>query len=305
MALHFVEKALTEVRAGNVKVFEDFDVPDEAIGCGFHEAVRGVLSHHLVIRDGKIANYHPYPPTPWNGSPTDSYGTPGPYEDAVMGMPIFEENGPRHVPRHRHHAGGPRRSTRACRAGCTCTWGAARRSSRCTAHVRRAARMMDDRELVGRMEALLERVEDVPEAVEVAQALLDLYGEGLRRIVARVDASELADDELVSHLLLLHDLHPVPVEQRVRAALADVRPYLGSHGGDVELLGVSEGVARLRLEGSCSGCPSSTITLRMAIEEAIYKAAPDVERVEAVDGPPAPVLLQIDDLTCPLPMAGA
>jgi hydrogenase large subunit len=93
MALHFVERALTEVRAGRTKVFEDFDVPDEAIGCGFHEAVRGVLSHHLVIRDGKIANYHPYPPTPWNGSPTDSYGTPGPYEDAVMGQPIFEENG--------------------------------------------------------------------------------------------------------------------------------------------------------------------------------------------------------------------
>jgi hydrogenase large subunit len=85
---------LNEVRAGNVKVFEDFDVPDEAIGCGFHEAVRGVLSHHLVIRDGKIANYHPYPPTPWNASPRDSFGTPGPYEDAVQGMPIFEENGP-------------------------------------------------------------------------------------------------------------------------------------------------------------------------------------------------------------------
>src|ERR671932_160963 len=66
----------------------------KAIGRGFHEAVRGVLSHHLVIRDGKIANYHPYPPTPWNGSPTDSYGTPGPYEDAVAGTPIFEENGP-------------------------------------------------------------------------------------------------------------------------------------------------------------------------------------------------------------------
>jgi hydrogenase large subunit len=93
MALHFVEEALNEVRSGNTKVFEDFEVPDEAIGCGFHEAVRGVLSHHMVIRDGKIANYHPYPPTPWNGSPTDSYGTLGPYEDAVTGMPIFEENG--------------------------------------------------------------------------------------------------------------------------------------------------------------------------------------------------------------------
>jgi len=92
MAMHFVDQGLQEVRSGNTKVFENFDVPDEAIGCGFHEAVRGVLSHHLVIRDKKIANYHPYPPTPWNGSPTDSYGTPGPYEDAVAGQPIFEEN---------------------------------------------------------------------------------------------------------------------------------------------------------------------------------------------------------------------
>jgi hydrogenase large subunit len=94
MALHFAEQALDEVRAGRLKVFEDFEVPEEAIGCGFHEAVRGLLSHHLVIRDGKIANYHPYPPTPWNGSPRDFYGTPGPYEDAVQGTPIFEENGP-------------------------------------------------------------------------------------------------------------------------------------------------------------------------------------------------------------------
>jgi hydrogenase large subunit len=92
-AFHFLERAMEEVRAGRTKVFEDFEVPDESIGCGFHEAVRGVLSHHMVIRDGKIANYHPYPPTPWNGSPTDSFGTPGPYEDAVGGMPIFEDNG--------------------------------------------------------------------------------------------------------------------------------------------------------------------------------------------------------------------
>ncbi|QXJ24298.1 nickel-dependent hydrogenase large subunit [Actinomadura graeca] len=94
MALYFAERALTEVRSGNTKVFTDFDVPDEAIGAGFHEAVRGVLSHHLVIRDKKIVNYQPYPPTPWNASPRDSLGTPGPYEDAVAGQPIFEENGP-------------------------------------------------------------------------------------------------------------------------------------------------------------------------------------------------------------------
>ena len=91
-ALHFIEKALSEVRAGRTKTWEPFDVPDEAIGCGFTEAVRGVLSHHVVIKDGKIANYHPYPPTPWNANPRDTYGTPGPYEDAVMNTPIFEEN---------------------------------------------------------------------------------------------------------------------------------------------------------------------------------------------------------------------
>ena len=93
-ALHFAEKAFEELHAGRTKTWTEFKVPDEAIGCGFHEAVRGVLSHHVVIRDGKIANYHPYPPTPWNANPRDIYGTPGPYEDAVQNTPIFEENGP-------------------------------------------------------------------------------------------------------------------------------------------------------------------------------------------------------------------
>ncbi len=93
-ALHFLDKAFEEVKAGHTKTWEPFTVPKEAIGVGFTEAVRGVLSHHMVIRDGKIANYHPWPPTPWNGNPRDIYGTPGPYEDAVQDMPIFEENGP-------------------------------------------------------------------------------------------------------------------------------------------------------------------------------------------------------------------
>jgi hydrogenase large subunit len=92
-ALYFVERALDEIRKGHTKTWETFTVPEEGIGCGFTEAVRGVLSHHLVIRDRKIANYHPYPPTPWNASPRDVYGTPGPYEDAIQNTPIFEENG--------------------------------------------------------------------------------------------------------------------------------------------------------------------------------------------------------------------
>jgi hydrogenase large subunit len=91
-ALYFLERAFAEIHAGRTQTSVPFEVPDEAIGCGFHEAVRGVLSHHLVIRDEKIANYHPYPPTPWNASPRDSFGTPGPYEDAVAGTPLFEES---------------------------------------------------------------------------------------------------------------------------------------------------------------------------------------------------------------------
>lgn len=169
------------------------------------------------------------------------------------------------------------------------------------------AQQADER--VARVEALLEEVEGLADpasrsaATELAGALLDLYGEGLARIVEHVSARDdgtlaeaLAEDGLVSHLLLLHGLHPIPVEARVRAALEEVAPYLGSHGGGVELLGVEEGVVRLRLEGSCSGCPSSTATLKLAIEEAIARAAPDVERVEAEGVAPAqrpPQLLQI------------
>jgi hydrogenase large subunit len=107
-AYHFVEKALAELHAGRTKTWNDFTVPDEAIACGFHEAVRGVLSHHVVIRKGKIANYHPYPPTPWNGSVRDVYGTPGPYEDAVQNTPELRSMPPMrrpHVSRQREGAG--------------------------------------------------------------------------------------------------------------------------------------------------------------------------------------------------------
>ncbi len=93
-ALHFIDQAMKEVYAGRTQTWTPFEVPKDAIGCGFHEAVRGILSHHVVIRDGKIANYHPYPPTCWNASGRDSNGVPGPYEDAIQNTPIFEENAP-------------------------------------------------------------------------------------------------------------------------------------------------------------------------------------------------------------------
>ncbi|GGU50184.1 nickel-dependent hydrogenase large subunit [Lentzea flava] len=92
LALHFCDRALAEVRGGRTDTWSEFTVPDDAFSCGFTEAVRGGLSHHMVIRDGRIANYQPYPPTPWNASVRDTFGTPGPFEDAVQNTPIFEEN---------------------------------------------------------------------------------------------------------------------------------------------------------------------------------------------------------------------
>jgi hydrogenase large subunit len=91
-AYYFIERALAEVHAGRTATWTPYSVPEEAVSCGFHEAVRGLLSHHMVIRDGKIANYHPYPPTTWNASVRDVYGTPGPFEDAIQNTPLFEES---------------------------------------------------------------------------------------------------------------------------------------------------------------------------------------------------------------------
>jgi Fe-S cluster biogenesis protein NfuA len=163
---------------------------------------------------------------------------------------------------------------------------------------------MDDaevRERIGRVEELLVAIDGNPAALEAVRSVVQLYGEGLDRILQRVAAGERPeDDELVSHLLLVHDLHPVDVQTRVARALDAVRPYLDSHGGGVELLGVADGIARVRLHGTCDGCPSSAATLRHAIEEAVAKAAPELEGVEAEGvAEPAPQLLQIGALECP------
>jgi len=106
--------------------------------------------------------------------------------------------------------------------------------------------------------------------------------------------------------LLLHGLHPLDVDERIQRALDRVRPYLGSHAGGVQYLGVRDGVARLRLEGSCHGCPSSTVTVRLAIEGAVQDAAPEVAEVvvEGMTAPPEPRLLQIGPRPDTSPDAG-
>jgi Fe-S cluster biogenesis protein NfuA/nitrite reductase/ring-hydroxylating ferredoxin subunit len=162
----------------------------------------------------------------------------------------------------------------------------------------------DAGDLLERLEQLTAALEELDPgaralAEELMAATLELYGAGLERILEVLDGAgeagaairaQLVDDGVVASLLLIHDLYPVPLEDRVAEALSTVRPYLESHGGDVELLGLEEGVARLRLVGHCNGCPASSATLELAIEQALSDAAPDLLGLEvegvAVPAPP-------------------
>jgi Fe-S cluster biogenesis protein NfuA len=132
-------------------------------------------------------------------------------------------------------------------------------------------------------------------AEELVRVVVDLYGAGLERLleIAGPELSdstvdELAGDELVAGLLVVHGLHPYGVAERVERALESVRPYLRSHGGDVELLGIDEGVVRLRLLGHCDGCAGSTATLSTAVREAIDAAAPEIVQVDVEEPTAAP-----------------
>ncbi|HUY48480.1 MAG TPA: NifU family protein [Streptosporangiaceae bacterium] len=184
--------------------------------------------------------------------------------------------------------------------------------------------MADARQVGARVEELLGVLQSeggeatARAAEELVRLLLGLYGDGLSHIMAALRAEgaagaaiidKLLADPLVESLLLLHDLHPLDVDARIQRALDQVRPYLGSHAGGVQYLGVTdEGVARLRLEGSCDGCPSSTVTVQLALKGAVEDAAPEVTEVvvEGVTGPPGPAqLLQIGSRPPAEPDAGA
>jgi Fe-S cluster biogenesis protein NfuA/nitrite reductase/ring-hydroxylating ferredoxin subunit len=164
--------------------------------------------------------------------------------------------------------------------------------------------------LVARVQELTAELESSGEQVPAALAdelvavVVQMYGAGLERIVELAAGSELLDalaaDGLVASLLLIHDLYPVPLEERVAQALERVRPYMESHGGDVELLGIENGIAKLRLEGSCKTCAASSATLELAVRQALEEAAPDLEGMD-VEGV-APEAEPIGGV--PLPMAG-
>ena len=143
---------------------------------------------------------------------------------------------------------------------------------------------------------------------EVVGLVTELYGGGLERVLELIspdDVERLVADELVASLLVLHGLHPLDLEARVRAALDSVRPYLGSHGGDVEVLGIDEdeGVLHLHMLGSCDGCPSSAVTLQLAVKKAIEEAAPEIVHIDVVEErppePPMPVVLSKKPVAAP------
>lgn len=157
-----------------------------------------------------------------------------------------------------------------------------------------------------RIEAMLAELRTITDprarktAEELVRLLLELYGGGLERMMEIVDESpaggplfsRFAADDLVASLLLLHGLHPEDAEVRIARALDRVRPFLASHSGGVTVLGITDGVIRLRLEGSCHGCQSSMVTMKLAIEKAIEEAAPELTgiEVEGVVDPTVPVV---------------
>jgi len=154
-------------------------------------------------------------------------------------------------------------------------------------------------QLIARVQELTAQLDGVQDfqaraiADELVGSIIQLYGDGLERIFAALDddvRDRLAGDGVVASLMLIHGLYPVDLETRVHEALDSVRPYMESHGGDVELLGIEDGVARMRLVGHCDGCPASESTLELAIKKALEETAPDLEglEVEGVQERPAP-----------------
>src|SRR6202171_1245692 len=164
------------------------------------------------------------------------------------------------------------------------------------------ARIVEERELQKRRARVAARVGELQQLPDLASralveellsTVLDLHGEALSRMLdalgPRGDPAadgvleRMAGGDLIRAVLLPHGLHPMDLRSRVEGALESVRPYMRSHGGGVELVGVAGDTVRIRLEGHCQGCPSSTVTLKLAVEKAIYEAAPDIAGIEVDD----------------------
>lgn len=155
----------------------------------------------------------------------------------------------------------------------------------------------ESRQIARRLQELIEQIQQLPNPAgrallqDCVQSLLAFYGDGLSRILKHLQTSgaegkgilnRMLEDQAISGLLFIHGLHPVPLEGRLRGALEKVRPYMQSHGGNIELLSFENDVARVRLEGTCKTCPSSVITLELAVRRAVDEACPDLLGFEVI-----------------------
>lgn len=153
----------------------------------------------------------------------------------------------------------------------------------------------NSRDVAKRLQELIEQIQTQPNPAarallqECLQSLLAFYGDGLSRILEQLQASgfegkkildRMLNDQAITGLMLIHGLHPIPLEARLRGALEKVRPYMQSHGGNIELLSLEDEVARVRLQGTCKTCPSSTVTLELAVRRAVDEACPDLAGFE-------------------------
>ena len=153
---------------------------------------------------------------------------------------------------------------------------------------------MESQQRIQQIEKLINKVETEADpqtraaVTELVQSLMEFHGAGIERmmeIAAEKGESgfeiidEYGRDEIVKSLLFLYGQHPVSLEERVMLGLDAARPFLQTHSGDVEFLGINDGIVHLRLKGNCDGCPSSADTLKLAIEKAVLEAAPDLNGI--------------------------
>lgn len=146
------------------------------------------------------------------------------------------------------------------------------------------------RELSARVETLVQTCDSRAAAQELVQTLVTLYGEALRRVLNAVAADDtghriidrLCEDHFLASLLIVHDLHPVPLDVRIERALDKARPYIHSHGGKVEIVNIGDDFVELRMSGTCDGCPASSATMKLNIEREIMRLAPEIAEVRSI-----------------------
>ncbi|MFE1337493.1 NifU family protein [Streptomyces sp. NPDC058733] len=142
---------------------------------------------------------------------------------------------------------------------------------------------------LARLDEVLAQLESAPgPAMEAVRLLTEVYGEALARVLDHAEQplrETLAEDELLAHLLVLHDIHPEPPERRAERAVDKLRPAVRERGGDLVWAGVEGQVARVRLDsgGGCgSGCGGGSAGVVDAVRAAVLAVAPELEAVEAV-----------------------